>query len=76
MAPVIVTGITTRKPPNTAASEYPARLKWSDFSNNRYNVTLYVMALKKCMEMSEDIESPTSYFQMAGTDEKTFSFNK
>src|SRR5271170_454550 len=64
--PIVVTGIQTGIPPHAQAADYPARLEWNDFVQNKYFVTLFAQALKIMQGESQDIKTPLSYFQIAG----------
>jgi len=64
--PIVVTGIQTGIPPHAQAADYPARLEWNEFVQNKYFVTLFAQALKMMQGESQDINTPLSYFQIAG----------
>jgi hypothetical protein len=64
--PIIVTGVRTGFTPGDPPFTYPQRLEWHDFVKDPELVTLYIKALREYMNMSQDIDTPGSYFQVAG----------
>jgi hypothetical protein len=66
-APVIVTGVQSGYTPGDPEYTLPQRLEWNDFEQDMDLITLYVQGLAEMMTVSQDINHPTSYFQIAGT---------